>query len=160
MSPEHFPWSIFFRTDVSTKCLQHHVAQCYLTLNFSDWKRNVFFNIIKLYTKQYCFLLSLAEGDNLDCWAGGSQDTWISCLKRPSLDCLTTFYKKCLSKPCLVQAVFFQDQNEFTTLNGNTTIHLTRITFLCLSRDPWSNSMLPEPDTDQTLSPTAKGWSF
>jgi len=96
------------------------------------------------------FQLSLAEGNNLDCWTGGPQDTFSHFLKRPSNYCLIHFYKRCVSKPCPVQAAFLQDQWGFTKTQRDTT----------LSWAPTSSSVSTNmlPVTVQTLSPPAHSW--
>ena len=70
---------------------------------------------------QFCFQLSLAEGDNVYCWPGPTEHTVTSCLKRLSVNCLIHFYKRCVSKPCQVQAAFLQDQWGFTNCNKTTS---------------------------------------
>ena len=68
-----------------------------------------------------CFLLSLDEGDNFYCWGGGTKHSVWGCLKRPSVNCLIHFYKRCVSKPCQVQAAFLQDQWGFTNCSNTTS---------------------------------------
>ena len=61
---------------------------------------------------------------------------------RPSWNCFIHFYKRCVSKPYFVQAVFLQDQWWFTTKFRNTTTHLIMPTILFLPRDPLTTFML------------------
>ena len=79
-------WSIVllpFLTDQRRSSLQYHILL------------NTYFYPLKPAT--FYVLLGLAEVDNLICSARHSPDSFNSCLKRPSINSLIHFYKRCVS---------------------------------------------------------------